>query len=93
MRLLEIFDNPAVPARYAFIFDAINQDGEYVVLAMTENGSRAAWVREQYTPGASNEHLGTPVLLGALGDVALDGFFGWLGVVTEYGRDEQRKHN
>jgi len=87
MRLLEVFDKPSVPDRYRFVFDEINQAGEYAVLAMTASGSRAAWVSEQYTPGGNNEHLGDPVQLAALGDVALNGFFSWLGVVTEYGRE------
>jgi hypothetical protein len=87
MRLLEVFDKPSLPDRYCFVFDEINQAGEYAVLAMAETGSSAVWVRELYEPGGTNEHLGNPVLLGALGDVALDGFFSWLGIVKECGRE------
>lgn len=69
MRLLEIFDNPAVPARYTFIFDAINQDGLYVALELSEDGyDLSQWTTERYEPGGDNTHIGYPILLRELGD-------------------------
>lgn len=88
MKLLEVFDKPSVPDRYRFVFDEVNQLGLYAVLAMTENGSAAAWVRERYDPNAENDHLGQRVLVGALGARAIDGFMAWAAINTEYGRDE-----
>ena len=87
MKLLEVFSKDAVPDCYRFVFDDVNELGLYAVLSMTENGTQGAWVREQYEPGGSNQHLGSPIALGSLGEVALNGFFSWLGVVTEYGSE------
>lgn len=88
MKLLEVFSKEDVPDRYRFVFDDVDQVGLNAVLAMSEDGSQGTWVKEQYEPGSSNEHLGHSVPLSALGDVALNGFFSWLAIPTEYGRED-----
>jgi hypothetical protein len=85
MRLLEVFDNPVVPACYMFNFDAINQDGSYVAFELSEDGYELSrWTAERYEPGGDNAHLGYLILLRELGDAALDRFFSRLSIPDEW---------
>jgi hypothetical protein len=86
VKLIDIFYQPAVLDCYTFVFDEHDsRTGAYTMLGMSEDGyAFSQWTSGVYEPGAANEHLGSRVVLSAVGAAALDGFFHRLSIPEEW---------
>ena len=86
MQLIDVFYQPAVLDCYTFVFDEHDsRTGDYTMLGMSEDGHTVSqWTSGRYEPGTANEHLGSRILLSALGTAALDGFFARLSIPEEW---------
>lgn len=85
MRLIDQFHKDGVIDAYTFVFDETNPDGSCTMLALSEDGYQfSQWTTGVYDPEGENEHLGTRILLSAIGERALDGFFSRLSIPKEW---------
>jgi photosystem II stability/assembly factor-like uncharacterized protein len=85
MELIDQFHKDGVIDAYTFVFDEMNPDGSNTMLALSEDGfTFSQWTSGVYDPEGHNEHLGRRVLLSAIGDAALNGFFARLSIPQEW---------
>lgn len=86
MEVIDSYRKDGVLDCYTFVFDEQDpRTGFYTMLAMSEDGyTFSQWTSGVYDLAGENEHLGTRVLLGAIGARALDGFFSRLSIPDEW---------
>lgn len=86
MELIDIFHtNASVIDKYTFVFNEVQPDGCFTMLAMSEDGyAFSQWTTGKYDPAGPNEHLGRRIILQQLGETVLHAFFSRLSIPAEW---------
>lgn len=86
MELIDCYRKDGVLDCYTFVFNELDpHTGYYTILALSEDGyTFSQWTSGIYDPEGDNEHIGTRILLSAIGARALDGFFARLSIPQEW---------